>query len=246
MAQRSSRLAALAAALGGSAVVIGGLGVALATFGVIAPLQGFAAFAFVGGLLSVLAVVTSGLALRATRGPNGLAGRDRAWLGLATGGVMLLAVLRGASAGAGLPRINDITTNPADPPQYEYAKRDPATRERDYSYPAGFAELQRAAYADLAPIQLALPPGEAYEKALAAAKTLGFEVTLSDKERGVIEARAVSRLFHFVDDVAIRVRPSGSGSVVDVRSKSRDGKGDLGANANRIRAIAAALAGPAA
>jgi uncharacterized protein (DUF1499 family) len=32
----------------------------------------------------------------------------------------------------------------------------------------------------------------------------------------------------------VRVRPEGSGSRVDVRSKSRDGKGDLGANAKRI------------
>jgi len=58
----------------------------------------------------------------------------------------------------------------------------------------------------------------------------------------VIEARATSKLFRFVDDVAIRIRSKDGGSVVDIRSKSRVGQGDLGANANRIRAIAAELA----
>lgn len=243
MSQPRSRLALVAALLGVDAIATGGLGVGLATVGAVKPLIGFALFAFAGGLLGIVAVVVSGLALRATRDGSGRSGRGLAWLGLVTGGLMLLTVLRGASAGAGLPRINDITTNPEDPPQFEYTTRDPATRERDYSYPAGFAEQQRAGYPDLAPIALALPPDQAYEKALAAAQKLGFEVTLSEKERGVIEARSVSKLFHFVDDVAIRVRADGAGSVVDVRSKSRDGKGDLGANANRIRAIAGALVG---
>ena len=241
MSQPRSRLALVAAVLGVAAIAIGGLGVLLATLGAVKPLTGFALFAFVGGLLGIVAVVVSGLALRATRAGSGRSGRGLAWLGLVTGGLMLVTVLRGASAGAGLPRINDITTNPEDPPQFEYATRDPETRERDYSYPAGFAEQQRAGYPDLAPIALALPPDQAYEKALAAVQKLGFEVTLSDKARGVVEARSVSKLFHFVDDVAIRVRAEGKGSVVDVRSKSRDGKGDLGANANRIRAIAGAL-----
>lgn len=244
MPERRSRLALVAAVLGFDAVTLGALGVLLATLGIVAPILGFGLFAFVGGLLSVLAVLVSGLALRATREGSGLGGRRLAWAGLVMGGAMLLVVLRGASAGAGLPRINDITTDPSDPPAFEYATRDPETRDRDYAYPAGFAEQQRAAYPDLAPIALATPPDRAFAAALAAVEKLGFEVTLSDQARGVIEARATSKLFRFVDDVAIRVRPSGAGSIVDVRSKSRDGKGDLGANANRIRAIAAELAAP--
>jgi uncharacterized protein (DUF1499 family) len=243
VAQRSSRLAAAAAGIGGAALLIGGLGVLLATLGVVQPIQGFAAFAFVGGLLGVIGVIVSGLALRATRAGSGLAGRDRAWFGLVTAGLMLLAVLRGAAAGGNVPRINDITTNPDDPPQFEYGLRDPATRDRDWSYPAGFAEQQRAGYPDLAPLALAVPPDEAYEKAQAAAKTLGYQVVLSDKARGVIEARDTSKLFRFVDDIAIRIRPGpNGGSIVDIRSKSRVGKGDIGANAKRIRAIAAQLA----
>ena len=48
-------------------------------------------------------------------------------------------------------------------------------------------------------------------------------------------------IFGFEDDVAIRVRDVGGKSVIDMRSKSRDGRGDLGANAARIRAYVSAL-----
>jgi len=48
---------------------------------------------------------------------------------------------------------------------------------------------------------------------------------------------ATSDLCRFHDDFAVRVRPDDGGAVVDMRSKSRDGKGDLGANAERIRSF---------
>jgi uncharacterized protein (DUF1499 family) len=219
--------------------------VLLASTGAVAPMRGFVTFQL-GILLGALAVVLAILGLVATRASTGRGGRGKALRGLVTGGVMLFAALSGARAGAGLPLINDITTSPDDPPTFEVGVRDPSLAGRDWSYRAGFAAQQRAAYPDLAPIALAVPPAAAYEKALAALNALGFEVTLSDAARGMIEARSVSKLFHFVDDVAVRIRPapSGGGSVIDIRSKSRDGKGDLGANAARIRAIASAVAAP--
>ncbi len=57
----------------------------------------------------------------------------------------------------------------------------------------------------------------------------------------MIEATDTSRMFRFVDDIAVRIRPDGTGSRVDVRSKSREGKGDLGVNAARIRRLRDAL-----
>jgi len=50
-------------------------------------------------------------------------------------------------------------------------------------------------------------------------------------------------IFRFVDDVSVRVRPDTGGAKIDVRSKSRDGKGDIGTNARRIRTFLAKLAG---
>ena len=41
----------------------------------------------------------------------------------------------------------------------------------------------------------------------------------------------------FVDDIVIRIGRVGDGSEIDLRSVSRVGRGDLGANATRIRAF---------
>jgi len=62
-----------------------------------------------------------------------------------------------------------------------------------------------------------------------------------DAAGGRLEAYDVTSIFGFVDDVVVRVRPAEGGSVVDVRSRSRDGKGDVGANAARIRAFRAEI-----
>ncbi len=233
VSQRNSRLAALAASVAGAGGGVALAGPLFAHFEAIAPLQGFAAFVL-GSLLAVVGGVLGAFGLRATR--SGLGGRDRARFAVIVGVLALGGVLAGALPGRGLPRINDITTDPTDPPEFVSAKRDPATRDRDYAYPAGFAEQQRAAYPDLAPIALPVPPAQAYEKAKSAVESLGWHITLADPARGLIEARDTSKLFRFVDDVAIRIRPGTDGnSRIDIRSKSRDGKGDLGANATRIR-----------
>jgi uncharacterized protein (DUF1499 family) len=54
---------------------------------------------------------------------------------------------------------------------------------------------------------------------------------------GVIEAVARTLIMGFRDDVVVRVTASGSGSKIDLRSASRIGRSDLGANAKRIRAF---------
>ncbi len=75
-----------------------------------------------------------------------------------------------------------------------------------------------------------------YTKALAAAEAVGWEILKSDPKAGRIEAVATTFWFGFKDDVLVRVTPDGSGSRVDVRSKSRVGRGDSGTNARRIQA----------
>jgi uncharacterized protein (DUF1499 family) len=75
-----------------------------------------------------------------------------------------------------------------------------------------------------------------------AAEGLGWEVVSVEPAIGRLEASTRSAIFRFVDDVVVRVRPEGTGSIVDVRSRSRVGRGDLGANARHIRSLLAALA----
>jgi len=89
---------------------------------------------------------------------------------------------------------------------------------------------------DLQPLMLAGSAESAFSKALAAAEAMGWEIAKSDPKAGRIEAVATSFWFGFKDDVVVRVTPTGSGSRIDVRSKSRVGGSDAGTNARRIRA----------
>ncbi len=237
---RTAVVAAWLAAAGVAAMTAGAAG---AQTGAIAAFIGFRVF-LLGALVCLLALVVGLLALRAARRARGRLGRSHAWIGTALGLLGLLVVVSAAWPGRGLPAINDITTDPADPPAFAALAGAEANRGRDMAYPGdSFAQQQRAAYPDLAPIALPLAPTEALAKAEAAARALGWQIAAVDPAAGTLEASETTPLFRFVDDVAVRVRSSqgGSGSIVDVRSKSRDGRGDLGANAARIRAFRDAL-----
>ena len=74
----------------------------------------------------------------------------------------------------------------------------------------------------------------AYEAALEAVKARGWKVVTDDVQSGSIEATVTSFWFDFKDDVMIRVMPEGEGSRIDVRSISRVGLSDLGANSKRV------------
>lgn len=128
----------------------------------------------------------------------------------------------------GAPPINDITTDLEDPPQFVGAAYDPA-----------FVEQQSRAYPELQPLELAVSMPAAFDRALAAAEQLGWEIVERDPTRGHLRAVDTTFWFGFKDDVVVRIRETGNGSRIDVRSKSRVGRGDVGANARRIRAFLA-------
>lgn len=130
-----------------------------------------------------------------------------------------------------LPYINDITTDTETPPQFSQPR----------PYQPHFAELQRIGYPDLKPLELPVPPGQAFAHARAAAQALGWEIVAADESAGRIEALATTFWFGFKDDIVVRIVPVGTGSRIDVRSRSRVGRSDLGANAGRIRNFFAAI-----
>ena len=142
------------------------------------------------------------------------------------------------------PSIHDITTDMADPPAIIGAL--PA-RQAEHAAPAAYggpatAAQQRAAYPDIAPVILPLAPAKAFGLALATARGMPrWNITARDPAAGRIEANEASFWFGFVDDIVVRVAAAGDGSRVDIRSVSRQGKGDLGVNAARVRAYIAAL-----
>lgn len=141
------------------------------------------------------------------------------------------------------PAIHDITTDPGDPPRFDalLARRTGRwVSAPDYDGAPAAAE-QRRAYPYVQPLVLRTGRAQVFDSALAAARAMGWEIVAADAPAGRIEAIATTRLLRFKDDVAIRLREDGAGTRVDVRSKSRLGRGDLGTNARRIRRYLAAL-----
>ncbi|HLV19235.1 MAG TPA: DUF1499 domain-containing protein [Polyangiaceae bacterium] len=135
------------------------------------------------------------------------------------------------------PMINDVTTCPDAPPSYRALAEVPANHGRDLSYPVANAAIQRRAYPDLDPIAVGASAERALATARSAALDLGWDVVAVDQGGSTLEATATTRLLRFVDDVVVRVRATDTGAIIDVRSKSRLGRGDLGTNAVRIRAF---------
>ena len=205
---------------------------------------GVLSLALIGG--GTLSLAVGLLAwLRAGQGADGPT-RAAALLALLTGLVLVGVILFQGARAAGRPGIHDITTRPDDPPALVAARDYPDNRGRDLDYPHGpadSAEQQRRAYPDIAPILLDVAPAEAWARARRAAVALGWAIVAGDAGAGTFEATAETPVLRFVDDVAVRVRGREGGSVIDVRSLSRVGVGDMGANAARIRRFREALHG---
>lgn len=212
-------------------------GALLAYHRLVAPFSGFRLF----GLALPLSLFAIGIAFWAvlrTRGGRNAGARRRARVATVLGAMTFAAMVGVTLPSLGRPLINDITTDPADPPEFVRAAQLDGNRERDMSYPAQFATVQRKGYPHLAPLYLKRSPIEAFDRAKRALESLPFtKITMVDPKSGHLEAKVESRIFHFIDDVVVRVRPYGRGSRVDVRSKSRDGRGDLGVNAMRVETI---------
>lgn len=220
-------------ALGVVAGVLAIVGPLLAYLGAVRPLTGFVLFA-IGGLLSV--VLAIGAFVRLVRGR-----------GVRSGGAVSVAVaaifLGLIVSGSGHPRINDFTTDVENPPALRFAATLPENAGRDLTYPSSFAPIQAACCGDLEPVTVPLPLAEAFARAQRLAEAQPrWTITHVDPAGTTLEAAVTSGLFHFQDDVVIRVRPAGDRqSILDMRSKSRDGQGDFGVNAARIREFAAAF-----
>ncbi len=149
--------------------------------------------------------------------------------------VLLILALLGSSGD--YPPIHDITTNTDDPPLFDAAAMVRSDDANSLEIKPMAIAIQLEHYPDLATIFTDMEPASAYERASAVAEILDWEIYNSDPANGLIEASYTSFWFGFVDDIVIRVRRDGDGSKVDLRSVSRVGLGDLGANAARIRAF---------
>ena len=147
------------------------------------------------------------------------------------------------------PFIHDITTDFENPPQIiaaaalprknppQYVGGNPAPRAK-----AGvsIADAQRAAFPDIVPVVTDADP----EVAISAARRVLADMKLAVLAEGPLEAPDGLRIeavhtsfwYGFKDDFIVRISPLADGGTrIDVRSKSRIGLSDIGANAARIR-----------
>lgn len=206
---------------------------------------GFRTLMPAAGYLGAAALALSASALLA-----GLRARARRDLAIALAGMLVGAGVayfpwhwsnqRGVFA-----RANDVTTDFADPPSLAFSEGARKAEEGNSAVYAlvQLAGVQQRAYPDIAPTRLAMPPGAAFDRALALVKAKGWSIVEADPTAGVIDASDRSFWFGFTDDIAIRVLPDEAGSRVDIRSSARQGRGDFGVNASRVRAFLAALNG---
>ena len=133
------------------------------------------------------------------------------------------------------PKINDISTNLEDPPEFVAACRTAANRERDMSFPEKNGPIIRQSYKNVGPLYLDESSAQAFERVEQLARIQpGWLVTRIDVGELSIESEVTSSIFRFVDDVIIKVSAQTGKTRIDMRSKSRDGLVDAGVNAKRI------------
>ena len=223
-------------ALGGVLMLVAGpLGTRL---GVSSFLVGFALLALgaLSILLSVLALVAGGF-----RTGEWMRALPLIAVGVAVLAVPVFIVLR-AGGGAADSRHHHGHHRPAAV-RVGAARcaRRPTRRTHRSTAVRTWRRSSGARFPTSSPWSLPVPPQQAFDRALAQVHEFGWEVSGSAPAEGRIEAVDTTFFFGFKDDVVIRLRPTEGGTRVDVRSKSRVGVGDLGANAARIRRLLAAL-----
>lgn len=188
-------------------------------------------YAAYGGLAAAGLAVLFLLIPRIRRGQVGVLA-----LALVAGLVTAAIPWQGLQKARSVPPIHDITTDTDNPPEFEAVLplRGDDANPVDYTDPE-VPRQQREAYPDIQPLEIGLPPDEAFTHALTAGESMGWEIVATDPGRGRLEATATTFWFGFRDDVVVRITPIESGSRIDVRSTSRVGRSDVGANAERIR-----------
>ncbi len=228
----SLRLAWLALAMAAMSVIIVRSGIleiepALATF----------AAALLFAALAILLAFAGYVSIWRT----GRAGFGRAVSGMLLGILLLAYPGYLAYKAKKLPAINDITTDTDNPPRFDVLARLRPRGSNDYPG-AATAALQHQGYPDIAPLLVDVPPKLAYDIALNLATKRKWHVVdaippVPGRRSGEIEAVARTIIMGFRDDVVIRISANGTGARIDMRSASRFGEHDFGANAKRVQAM---------
>lgn len=143
--------------------------------------------------------------------------------------------LRMMSQASSVPPIHDISTDVTNPPEFVAIAPLRQDAPNPVTYEGGEVTRQQLdAYPNIKTQLFPQPIAEVYSAAEATVAQLGWERISQDAADNTIEATDTTTWWGFKDDVVIRLTAKGDDTLVDVRSKSRVGKSDLGKNAERI------------
>ncbi|MGH6822298.1 MAG: DUF1499 domain-containing protein, partial [Methylocella sp.] len=146
------------------------------------------------------------------------------------------------------PRLADISTDIADPPNFSLSHA--ALAARGDTTPASVAiakrKAQLKAYPQIQPILLDLDAREAFGAVLAALSANGWKIveqrpTGRRAGLGHIDAIATSFILGLPSDITVRLRPLAGQTRIDIRSVSRLGPYDAGAGPRNVASFEAAL-----
>jgi uncharacterized protein (DUF1499 family) len=195
-----------------------------------------------GVLLAAIGLLVGSVSIFVSRKRGFSSDMPTLFASIALCGVILLAMGMQLSKGLSVPPIHNISTDMSDPPEFNAVVALRGEGSNPLLYNADEIGLQQAqAYPDVTTLTVATAPDATLDRAVTALDDLGLAIVAVDPAAGIVEATATTFWFGFKDDVVVRIRASGAGSIVDVRSVSRVGVSDLGANAGRIMELLARL-----
>jgi uncharacterized protein (DUF1499 family) len=134
-----------------------------------------------------------------------------------------------------VPGIHNISTDVVNPPKFDkvVALRGENTNPLEYNIEK-LATIQTEAYPKVKTLITDLSVIDAHARAKTVVESMGLELVNSDVSNGIIEATETTTIWGFKDDVVVRITAQGDSTAIDLRSVSRIGMSDLGANAKRI------------
>lgn len=136
--------------------------------------------------------------------------------------------------GISVPAIHDITTDWVNPPLFQQAQHLRTKHDNSLIYDVSLIEKQRQAYPGIESLLVPMSVNDSYDLATDVALQLGWQIHFENQEGKIFEAVDSTQLLGFHDDIVVRISEEDSMSRIDIRSASRLGLSDLGANAKRI------------
>jgi Protein of unknown function (DUF1499) len=200
--------------------------------------------------MNLIAVSLAGLGLAIV---IAVASLVRIWFGGQTGAVQAILAIVIALAGLAvplyflhtvvtLPALTEVETTPGENLNFKaLAAERPADANPLLPPDGAHAEEQKEAYPDIGPMALERAAPAVFSLMHEAVERLGWNIVRSEPPGetgiGIIEATDRTLIMGFTDDVIVQVKGDDAHALIDVRSVSRYGWHDLGANAQRIRTL---------